>query len=196
MGDEGGAFYRGRVPERDGLPGRGLAGRAASVDGASTLVTFEADPGGMQLSIAVEGDDGEVLDRDRQAIDVPDFTGPDLVFSTPAFIRARNNLEWEQLVEDWEAVPTPSRDFRRTERLLLRFETYAAGTVVPDVDAWLLNRNGDRMYPLVVQPATDGHPNQVDIQPTGLPPAEYIIELTATTSTGEATQLVAFRLES
>ena len=196
IGDAGDAFYRGRIPEPARLPGRTGAGRAASRDADSSRATFDADPGVMQVSMAIEGDSGEVLDRDRREIEIPDFTGPDLVFSTPAFIRARNNLEWEQLVEDWEAVPTPSRDFRRTERLLLRFETYAAGTVVPDVDAWLLNRNGDRMYPLVVQPATDGHPNQVDIQPTGLPPAEYIIELTATTSTGEATQLVAFRLES
>ena len=196
MGNGGGAFFRGRVPEPSGSANRGLAGRASDAVESSTMATFEADPGGMQLSVAVEGESGEVLDRDRDEIDIPDFTGTSLVLSTPAFIRARNALEWRELVEDWDAVPTVSREFRRTERLLLRFEVYAPGTVVPSVEAHLLNRRGDRMFPLIVQPAMDGHRFQVDIQPTGLPSGEYVVELSASTADDEVDQLVAFRLGS
>ncbi len=194
MGDAGGAFFRGRVPERDGVAGRGLAGGAAAGDAQMSSATFDVDPGTLQLSLAVEGESGDVLDRARQELEVPDFTSPDLVLSSPAFIRARNFLHWKELVENWEAVPTPSREFRRTERLLLRFDAYAPGTVVPDVSAYLLNRSGKRMYPLIVQPSEDGHPTQVDIQPASLAPGDYVVELTITTSDDELTRLVAFRL--
>ena len=196
MGDTGGAFFRGRVPEPASGSGRGLTGSQQSADMAQTVATFDADPGVMQISVAVEGESGEVVDRDREEIDVPDYSGGALVFSTPAFVRARNTLEWRDLVDDWDAVPTVVREFRRTERLLLRFEVYAPGTDVPRVEAWMLNRGGGRMYPLVVQPAEGELPFQVDIQPTSLPPGDYVIELRAAAAGTETTQLVAFRLRS
>ena len=196
MGNDGGAFYRGRVPESSTSAGRGLAGGTSATEAGVTMTTFEAEPGGMQLSVAVEGENGEVLDRDRDEIDVPDFTGASLELSTPAFVRARNALHWRELVEDWDAVPAVSRDFRRTERLLLRFETYAPGVTVPSVEAWLLNRGGDQMYPLIVQPDEAGRRHQVDIRPTSLPPGDYVVELKVTAGDEEVTQLVAFRLGS
>ncbi len=196
MGNGGGSFFRGRVPESLSRAGRGLSDGASDAGAAVTMTTFEAEPGGMQLSMAVEGENGEVLDRDRDEIDIPDFTGASLELSTPSFVRARNALHWRELVEDWDAVPTVSRNFRRTERLLLRFEAYAPGTRVPSVKAWLLNRSGDQMFPLIVQPDEDGRRHQVDIQPTGLPPGDYVVELKATTANQEVTQLVAFRLGS
>ncbi len=197
MGESGGSSYRGRVPEPEGASGRGLAASKAGADGTERpMVSFEADPGTLQMSLAVEGETGEVIDRTRDEIEIPDFTGPDLVLSTPAFFRARNNLEWQQVVTDWDAIPAVARDFRRTERILLRVEAYAPGTTEPDVTAWLLNRQGTRMFPLVVQPAADGHPYQVDIQPAGLAPGDYVIELKVTTSSDELVELVAFRLRS
>ena len=196
MGDTGGAYYRGRVPER-GSSARGTASRRAeSGPPPVTRVEFEVDPGTMQISMAIEAENGEVLDRDRGEIEIPDFTSTDIVLSTPAFVRARNNMEWQNLVEDWDAIPTANREFRRTDRLLLRFETYAPGTEVPDVKARLLNRGGDPIHPLDVRPGEDGHPYQVDIAPAHLPPGEYVIELAATTPTSETTQLVAFKLVS
>ena len=196
MGSSGGAFYRGRVPEPSGSAGRGLAGGASAAGAAMTMATFEADPGEMQLSVAVESETGEVLDRDRDEIDIPDFTGVGLELSTPAFVRTRNALQWRELVGNWDAVPAVSRDFFRTERLLLRFEAYARGTIVPSIEAWLLNRGGDQMFPLIVQSDEDGRRHQVDIQPAGLAPGDFVIELKATAADEEVTQLVAFRLGS
>jgi len=77
---------------------------------------------------------------------------------------------------------------------LLRFETYAPGVTVPSVEAWLLNRGGDQMYPLIVQSDGDGRRQQVDIRPVGLPPGEYVVELKATALDEEIIRLVAFRL--
>lgn len=196
MGDRGGAYFRGRVPEERGTTGRGLAGATNAGDAEIFSTTFEADPGKLNLSVAIEGEDGDVIDRDRLQVNVPDLTSPDLVLSTPAFIRARNYMHWRELVDDWDAVPSASREFRRTERLLLRFDAYGPGMVIPDVSAHLLNRAGERMFPLTVQPSQDGHPNQVNVQVASLPPGDYVVELLVTTPDDELTELVAFRLTS
>ena len=194
MGDTG-AFFRGRVPERVSSAGRGTSGGLIqSGPPPVTRIDFEADSGTMQISLAIESDGGAVLDRDRNEVEIPDFTGSDILLSTPWFVRARNALEFRSLVEDWDAPPTAAREFRRTDRLLLRFETYVPGTATPDIKARLLNRGGDPMYPLDLQLATNGAPHQVDIVPVSLPPGEYVIELTATAAGSEATELIAFRL--
>ncbi len=199
MGDTGGAYFRGRVPEQARSAGRGTtrrrSRRAAVVAAPVTRVEFEADPGTMRMNLAIEGEAGEVLDRDRDEIVIPDFTGPDIVLSTPYFVRARNALEFNTLVADWTAPPTVSRDFRRTDRLLLRFDVYAPGGAEPDMEANLLNRGGDTMFPLDVQAAEDGGPSrQVELAPAFLAPAEYIIEIRAMLGEGEAGEMVAFRL--
>ena len=195
MGNNGDAYFRGRVPESVG-PGRGTTGDRNTASGSSggASLEFEADPGVMQISLAIEGDGGEVLDRYRNEISVPDFTAPEIVFSTPSFIRARNALEYRELSEDWTIPPTASRNFRRTDYLIVRFNAYAPGDLVPEVHARLLNRRGDVMFPLTLRPASDGQPYQVEFLPSFLAPGEYIIELTAETPESETTELLAFRL--
>ena len=195
MGNNGDAYFRGRVPESVG-PGRGTTGDRNTASGSSegASLEFEADPGVMQISLAIEGDAGEVLDRDRNEISVPDFTAPEIVFSTPSFIRARNALEYRELSEDWTIPPTASRNFRRTDYLIVRFNAYAPGDLVPEVHARLLNRRGDVMFPLTLRPASDGQPYQVEFLPSFLAPGEYLIELTAETPESEAIELLAFRL--
>ena len=202
MGDTGGAYFRGRVPEQTRSSGRGTTRRrsrraAAAVAPPVTRVEFEADPGTMQMNLAIEGEAGEVLDRDRDEIVIPDFTRPDIVLSTPYFVRARNALEFNALVADWNAPPTVSRSFRRTDRLLLRFDVYAPGDAAPDLEANLLNRGGDAVFPLDVRAAEDGGASrQVELAPAFLPPGEYIIEIQASFGDGEASEMVAFRLGS
>ena len=195
MGDNGGAYFRGRVPDdasaaRGTVRGRGRVNAAPPV----TRVEFEADPGTLQISLAIEGEAGQVLDRDRVEIDIPDFTGPDVVLSTPAFVRARNELEFRELADDWSVAPTASREFRRTDRLLLRFEAYGPGDGAPEIEAEVVNRGGEALYPLEVTPAAEPGRFQVSFAPAFLPPGEYLIELRAAAPGGEATRMVAFRL--
>ena len=196
MSDNGGPSYRGRVPEPEGGAGRGTGRRDAAAEPGDTTVQFEAAPGPLQLSLAVEDAAGEVIERDRRTVEIPDFTGTDLVLSTPSFVRARNELEWRAVVDDAEVVPTASREFRRTERILIRFEAYGAGDAQPEVKAQLLNRGGEPMHPLEVRPGESGRPYQVHLRPAHLPPGDYVIELFASSPTDEITQLVAFRLRS
>ncbi len=197
MGDNGSAYFRGRVPEQR-RAGRGVAS-ASALDGdrsSLSFVEFEVDPGNMQLSLAIEGDGGEVLDRDLAEFVIPDFTAPEVIFSTPVFVRARNAMEYREVVDDWNVQPTASRIFRRTDLLMLRFHAYAPGQAIPELEVNLLNRSGDLMFPLEVRRVDDGSAYQVELMPSFLAPAEYIVELKAETSESEATELVAFRLGS
>ena len=92
--------------------------------------------------------------------------------------------------------PVAVREFRRTDDVLIRIESHAPGDVSPNVEARLLNRGGELIYPLDVRQAINGHPYQVHLKPVSLPPGEYIVELTATTAKDDVTELVAFRLSS
>lgn len=196
MSDNGGPSWRGRVPEPAAAAGRGTGRSGAADEPREASVQFEAAPGPLQLSLAVEDAAGDVIERDRRTVEIPDFSGGDLVLSTPSFVRVRNEREWNAAVDAADVLPTASREFRRTERILIRFEAYAPGDARPEVKARLLNRGGEPMHPLDVRPAESGLPYQVFLRPAHLPPGDYVIELSAASPTDEVTQLVAFRLRS
>ncbi len=94
-------------------------------------------------------------------------------------------------------MPTVGREFRRTDRLLIRFDAYGPGTSAPTVTARLLNRGGTAMSTLPVRaPAAPGQPSQVDLPLAPLASGEYLIEIKATGDGGEAQELIALRIVS
>jgi hypothetical protein len=93
-------------------------------------------------------------------------------------------------------VPAASRDFSRTERLLIRFDTYGAGTDQPTVTAVLLNRAGQKMSDVPVTPAAAGGTHQIDLGLSSIPAGEYLVEITAKGKSGEAKELVPLRVTS
>jgi hypothetical protein len=154
-------------------------------------VTFEAEPGKVQLLLTVEDGEAQILDKDSQEISVPDLTSADVLVATPQVFRARTAREWQTLAADPKAVPTITREFSRSERLLVRFNIYSAGATVPT--ARLLNRAGERMTDLQVQPAgIGGAGHQLDLALSGLAAGEYLIEIAA----DEKKELLAIRVGS
>jgi hypothetical protein len=92
-------------------------------------------------------------------------------------------------------VPSASREFRRTDRLVIRFDAYApAGT--PEVSAKLLNRAGQAMVDVPVSTQATGSTHQIDLPLASMAPAEYLVEINAKGEAGNARQLIAFRLVS
>jgi hypothetical protein len=149
----------------------------------------------MQMKMAVHNAKGQILDSANQEIVIPDFTAPSIAISTPMVVRARNALEVRRYLADAAAPPTPSRDFRRTDRLLIRFGAYAPGTEVPATTARLLNRGGKPMADLPVQaPSAEGLAYQIDLPLAGLAVGEYLVELTASAAGSEAKELLAFKV--
>ena len=98
------------------------------------------------------------------------------------------------LKADPAAVPTPDREFRRTERLALRVEAYAATGDAPAVTAKLLNRTGQPMSALLVESAGAAH--VFDLPLASLAPGEYLIEITATAGKGSSQDVLAIRVIS
>jgi VWFA-related protein len=159
-----------------------------------TEVSFEAPPGKIQLRYAVENEHATVVDTDVREIEVPDLTAPQVQLSTPVVLRARTVKEFRDLSADPNAVPTPNRDFRRTDRLILRFDAYAPASTTPQVVARLLNRAGQPMLGLDVAHAAAGTGYQLDLPLAGIAAGEYLIEVSAHGESGDTRQLVAFRV--
>jgi VWFA-related protein len=155
-------------------------------------VEFEVPPGPIELEIAVENSAAEVLDRETRKIEVPSM-GLGLTVNTPEVFRARTAREWQTLAADAAAVPITEREFRRTERLLVRAAAQSAGGT-PTITARLLNREGGQMSVLQVMPAGFSDRTNIDVPLAALPAGEFLIEVKASDGAEETTALVAIRI--
>jgi VWFA-related protein len=202
LGDNGAAYFRGRVPDvalAGTAPSVGAAAAASGTTGSNvprgpSRVTFDAQPGKVQLRVSVEGPSAQVLDSETREISVPDLTSPQTALGTPEVFRARTVREQQQLKTDPDAIPVASREFSRTDRVLVRVPAYGPGGTTPAVAAKLLNRDGHPMSDVAVSASATPSARQMDLPLAGLAPGDYVLEITATGEGGEAKQLVAFRV--
>ncbi len=195
-------YFRGKIPEVAYASADASAALASSTSPVSAAtsptrgpsqVTFDADPGRLQLNFVVEGNTARVLDTATSEITVPDLNAPQVALSTPRVFRARNALEYRSLIASADSVPSASRDFRRTDRLVVRFETYGPGDTRPPATARLLNRAGQPMSPLpLTSPAPGSH--QLDLPLAGLATGDYLIEISTKDGDGAATEVIPVRV--
>ncbi len=187
VGVDGAPYFRGVTPES--------ASANPAAPGPQRL-TFEVPPGRVQVEYAIRDATETTLDTDIREFSIPDLAAPQVGLSTPGVLRARTAAEAQAILKDPNAVPVVAREFRRTERLIVRTQAYGPGTEVPAVTAKLLNRIGTAMQDL---PVTIDHATglaQVDLALSGVAPGEYLLDLRATGQGGEAKQLVAFKVVS
>ena len=118
----------------------------------------------------VQNEKGQVLDTFQQEITVPDFAGTESACRRPPCLRARTPREFQALTRDPDPVPTSLREFRRTDRLLIRFfAAVPGGASSAEVTARLLNRVGQKMVDLTAPPpAEPSQPYQIDLPLAGL----------------------------
>jgi VWFA-related protein len=175
----GDIIYRGRVPTELAAPGNG------------GMVRFDVPPGNLDLRLTIEGDGTGTLDVEDRKVEVPDFSAPDVMISTPRVWVGRNARDFAAITSGTPPPPVATREFRRTDRLLIMFDvTVPSGT--PTVTAQLLNQQGTKMVDL---PVTSG--TSIDLPLSNLAAGQYLLEITAK---GEGdkpvTELIAFRLVS
>jgi len=200
-GRGGEEYYRGPVPPESAAPPAEPAAAAAPAQPAlraGSKVSFDAAPGRMQVRLIVQNAKGQVLDTFQQEIGLPDFSGAEVRLSTPAVLRARTPREFQALSRDPDPVPTSLREFRRTDRLLIRFfASVPGGASSAEVTARMLNRVGQKMVDLAAPPPADpAQPYQIDLPLAGLSPGEYVIEIQAKGVSGESTELIAIKVIS
>jgi hypothetical protein len=193
----GDLLFRGRTADKAStVPATNGSNGGATPAGPQRL-TFDAVPGKVQLRITVEGASGGTLDAEVRDIDVPDFTAPQVTVSTPRLYRARTLPELRALMADASPLPAAGREFSRTERLLIRFNSYGPGTERPEATAALLNRSGQKISDVPVTAAAAGDAtHEISLGLASIPAGEYLVEITAKSATGEAKQLIPIRVSS
>jgi VWFA-related protein len=171
-------------------------GPAAMDDPASTpsRATFDIRPGRLRLRMEVQDAASQVLDHDVRDLSVRDLRG-DVAVGTPEVLRARNAREFRTLDVD-AAVPVVSREFSRTERLLIRFRAYGSADVPPAVSAKLLGRSGKPIRDLAITSSSRPGDMAIDLPLASFATGEYVVEVTATAGARDATDRVTFRITS
>ena len=187
---DGSPSFRGKVPVT--LPSPAAPATASSR--GPQRVTFDVNPGKIQLRVSVEGSASQVLDTETREISVPDLTSAQPTLGTPEVFRARNAREFQLLKADADSVPTAGREFSRVEHLLVRVPAYGPGGTAPALSVHLLNRAGAAMNELTAEPSSTPSQQQIDLPLSSLPPGEYVLEIKASGQDGDASQLVGFRI--
>jgi hypothetical protein len=167
---------------------------ASEREGAAARAVFDAPPGRLRLQMKIEDGKLQQLDTDVRDISLRDWRSA-VAIGTPEVLRSRNALEFRALDANPDATPVASREFSRTERLIIRFPTYAPSGDQQTITAKLLGRTGQLMRELPVQTSatTDGR-HRIDLVLAALAPGEYMIELGAKGQAGEAKDRFAFRV--
>jgi VWFA-related protein len=153
---------------------------------------FDAPSGRVQLDMTVLGISGEKLDVDARDLDVPALNGPAPLLLPAILIATQSAREFRAVVADFNAAPDPSRQFRRTEHLVIRVPAYTSGTPL-QVTARLLNRLAQPMRDLGTLPG-DGGVSQFELPLAPLAPGEYYLQFTVKGPTGQIDQRLGFRI--
>ena len=154
---------------------------------------FNAPAGRVQLDMTILGMRGEKLDVDARDVEVPALTG-DVPLLLPAILIATQSArEFREVTADLNAAPDPSRQFRRTERLVIRVPAYAGRTPLP-VTARLLNRLAQPMRELGTVPGTDEGVSQFDLPLAPLAPGEYYLQFSVKGVKGPVDQRIGFKI--
>jgi len=196
IGVDGAPLFRGRVPDTTTPAPAAAATDGSAAAAAPSKLTFELPPGKVQIRMAVEGTGAETLDSEVREITVPDLTAPQTFIGTPSVFRARTAREAQTIKSDAEAVPTAGREFRRSDRLLLKVPIHGPGVQAPTVTARLLNRTGQPISDLPVATPPASNQALVEVALAALAPTEYVIEVTVTGAGSDAKELVGFRVTS
>ncbi len=189
----GDVVFRGEVGSAAAVSGdgNGAAGPLGGAQGAT--VSFDAPPGRLELRMTVRDAGKETLDTEERELTVPDLTAAEVRLGTPRLYVARNAREFQQLSQDGSAMPTAGRDFRRTDRLIVRVDAFGPGDG-GTVTSRLLNRQGQRMIDLPVTRG-EGLLRLIDLPLSNFAPGEYLLEVAAAADGQQpVTELIAFKI--
>jgi hypothetical protein len=168
----------------------------ATVDEAGATparVVLETPPGRLRLRMSIQDAASLVLDQDVRDLAVRDLRSG-VVIGTPEILRARNTREF-RLIDVDGGVPVASREFSRTERLLIRFQALGPDSARVAVSATLRGRGGQAIRDLPLASAPRGG-FTIDLPLAGFAPGAYTIELAAVSGGAEAREQLAFRVTS
>ena len=155
---------------------------------------FDAPSGRVQLDMTILGMRGEKLDIDARDVEVPALKGDAPLLLPAILIATQSAREFREVAADVNAAPDPSRQFRRTARLVIRVPAYA-GDAPLAVTAHLLNRLAQPMREITTLPgAGSTGVTQFDLPLAPLAPGEYFLQFSIKGASGLVDQRVQFRI--
>ena len=163
---------------------------AASGGNSTSVARFLLEPGPMLLKMTVRSADGSVLDRWTDRLAVPDYREAGVTLGTPRVYRTRSLLEARRFDGGAEPIPTVSRHFSRTDRLVIDVP-WAASSGEPELSARLTNREGTALTALPLASTDDGRARIV-LPLVNLAPSTYVVRIDASAGDEHTTQQVAF----
>lgn len=173
---------------------RGKVVRDTNAVTPSGKVTFASPPGAMRLRLTAEGPGGALIDAEDKELVVPDYTKVGPTVTTPLIFRARTARDLQTVRQSPTATPTTTRDFSRTEQLLIRFKAYGPSGTAPAVTVRLVNSVGEVMstFP-TIEVRADGF---IDLPFSlgGLVTGTYLLEIEAASSDLKSRVVIGFRI--
>ena len=154
---------------------------------------FDAPAGRVQLDLTILGIAGEKIDYDSRDLEVPAMKGPAPLLLPAILIATQSAREFRSVSADPNAAPDPSRQFRRTDRILIRVPAYADG-VPQHVTARLLNRTAQPLRDIAPLPDAAEGVAQFDLPLAPLAPGDYFLLFSVASPTGPVEQRMAFRI--
>lgn len=182
-----------RVEVRDEKGGAALAtGENALGSDGTGVVELDVPAGDVLVRYSATGESGDVVDRWEDPMTVPDLSGATLAVATPSFVRARTTAAFQALRRGEAGPPSPDREFRQTDMIVVRTaiagEADAPATVVAEV----LTREGKALA--TVPATTRAGQHQIELPVRSLALGEYVLRFTATRGDASAAATAGFAI--
>jgi hypothetical protein len=167
-------------------------GEGTLTDDGTGTTRIEVPAGNLTLRFTAHGDSGDVVDRWEEPVAVPDLSGAALALSTPMFVRARTTAAFQSLRKGGPGTPSPDRQFRTSDLVVVRAAVASNGGAPATVNAELLTRQGK---PLASWPAAMvGGQHQVELPVRSLALGEYVLRFSTSSGNESAEATAAFAI--
>ena len=176
----------------DGAVGPAGESRSESVPDHAA---FSAPTGPVRVDMKILDAKGVVLDTDARDVAVPKPSASPTIYA-PALLPSRSAREFRAIADDPAAAPTPLREFRRTDRLIVRVPAVDATGGPAQVRATLLNRLRQPMREIEPMPERWGPVMQFDLPLANLAPGEYTLRLSVSGPAGAIAEHVTFKVSA
>ncbi len=165
-------------------------GSPQTIPAATSVARFLLEPGPVSFRMTVRAPDGSEVDRWTDRVVVPDYSDDDIELGTPRVYRTRSLSESRRFDAGAESMPTVSRHFRRTDRLVIDVPWMAPNGDL-DVSVRLTSRDGTSLTTLPLA-SNDAGRARIVLPLVSLAPSTYVVRVDATMGDERATQQVAF----
>ncbi len=189
---------RGGPPGAKGPEAAGLSIVATAADGRTLfegpategVVTFAAPSGHLRVKALYHDASGERIGAKTLEVEVPDWSTAALGLSTPVVLRASGPSGRGT----FGPSPYAGREFRRTDRLLVRFEVYGTAADAAVASAKFLDRTGRVRVELKAIPGSGQGKYDVELPLAFAAPGDYLVKLSVTSGEEKIETLVPIRV--